>query len=480
MPSFANRLTCDLWCKLLSRSHLAASFCFKFAHHRPGGGRCPGRSSRYVSHDLLAPVPVGIRSFAAQCLMPEGPAPKIILSKKRLHETWSASRDAGSKPAAAGIDRQSATSFAQNLNSNITRLHQELMAGDFHFSRLKPAVIPKDNGKFRVICVPTVKDRLVQRAIANWLIDTKKFPHQEFVYGIKGEGLKRALDRALALRKSLQWCVKTDIQAFFDNINRDSLKSLVHKRLRNSTVEALIFSAIDREVRPTNLQQTQEIKQAGISPGKGIRQGMPLSPLLANIALTKFDGACKEQGIKILRYADDILGFFPDKADALTGFDLIKKALNELQLEVPELGSSKTELIPPPNAVSFLGREIVFLDTAGSYVSRVGEKKLVAIKKDLSKKYALQAVLDEVSTINEAIGSLVASMRSYLGSYKDAQNFAQFDSEIRHHFRAITSGWFAEIFGAAAVKNLAENHRVFLGMQSTDPLEPLDDLEITG
>ena len=411
--------------------------------------------------------------------MPEGPTPRIILSQKRLHKAWSSSRDAGPRPASAGIDRRSAASFAQDLSANISRVHRELMAGEFRFSRLKPAIIPKGNEKFRVICVPTVRDRLVQRAIANWLIETKKFPYQEFVYGVRGEGVRRAIETATRLRRSLPWCVKTDIQAFFDNIDRTNLKLLIHRRLRNSSIEKLICNAIDREVRPANTQQANEIKLAGISPGKGIRQGMPLSPLLANVALTKFDKACHDNGIKILRYADDILAFFESKAEAQAGFDLIKAALGELRLDVPELGSDKTNLAPPPNPVEFLGREIISLDAGRTYISRVGQKKLIAIKSDLSKKYSLEKVLRESETISDAIGTLAASMRSYLGAYKDAQNFAHFNSEIRHHFRSIANGWFSGIFGADAVEDLSSTHRLFLGLQSTEHLEPIEDLEIS-
>jgi RNA-directed DNA polymerase len=144
------------------------------------------------------------------CLMPEGPIPKKILSKRRLHKIWSASRDATSKPASAGIDGQSAQSFAQNLDAKIARLNSDISARKFGFSDLRAVAIPKDNGKKRIICIPTVRDRLVQRAIVTWLVETNKIPQQDFVYGTKGQGLKKAIQRALTLRSTFEWCVKTD------------------------------------------------------------------------------------------------------------------------------------------------------------------------------------------------------------------------------------------------------------------------------
>jgi hypothetical protein len=352
------------------------------------------------------------------------------------------------------------------------------MSRDYHFSALKAALIPKENGKLRVICVPTVADRLVQRTIVNWLVDTKKFPHKEFVYGVKGEGLRRALDQALKTRRTNEWCVKTDIQAFFDNVRRDKLKTLISSRLRNSSVTSLLFMAIDREIRPKSITQRLAIDSAGIRTGIGIRQGMPLSSMLANISLSPFDAACKRSGMKMLRYADDILGLYSSKSEALAGLDCIKFALAKLELDVPELGSAKTELIGPRDPVTFLGREILYLDSASDYVCRVGRNKLSAIKANLLKEYSLKNVLVENSTISEAIGSLSASMRSYLGTYKDAHDFAHFNSEIRHHFKSITTGWFSELFGTDAIQKLSEDQKLFLGIQSTDALEPTDDLEL--
>jgi RNA-directed DNA polymerase len=258
----------------------------------------------------------------------------------------------------------------------------------------------------------------------------------------------------VALRKTHEWCVKTDIQAFFDRIQRNKLKSLVRKRLGSSSLIPLLFAAIDREVKPANLAQASDVEAAGIKQGIGIRQGMPLSPLLANFSLSGFDATCKGEGIKLIRYADDVLTFFKTKEEAQTGFDKIKAALKSLELQVPELGEAKTELISVRDPVSFLVREIIFLDSVGDYVSRVGNKKLLAIKSKLTKSYSLETMMREEDSLNEAVGALAATIRSYLGTYKDAQDFAHFESEIRGHFRSVTTGWFKTLFGEAAIEQL--------------------------
>jgi RNA-directed DNA polymerase len=411
--------------------------------------------------------------------MPEGPLPKLILSKKRLRETWKGSRDASSRPAKPGIDFQTAISFGQKIESNIDRLHHELMDRKFRFCGLKPVLIPKDSGKIRVICVPTVRDRLVQRAIMTWLVERKRVPHQDFVYGIKGQGSRAAIDRAIKLRETFHWCVKTDIQSFFDRISRPKLKTQLAKELKGSSLIPLLFAAIDVEIKPRTSAQAADVTAAGINPGVGIRQGMPLSPLLANFSLEKFDKSCKANNIKILRYADDVVAFFHTKDDAIAGFNIIKNALKELELYVPDIGEAKTELIGRDNPVSFLGREIVRVGPEGTYVSRVGDKKMEKIKDTLSKDYSLKRVMDENITFDDAITSLSASIRSYFGSYKDAHDYLRFESEIRGHYKKIIKDWLREIFGADAMDKLSEQQRKFLGIHISENLEPTEDIELT-
>ena len=412
--------------------------------------------------------------------MPEGlPLPKLILSKRRLRKTWDGSRDATAKPAKPGIDSQTALSFAHKLDANIDRLHQELMERRFHFSSLKAAIIPKEGGKSRVICIPTVRDRLVQRTILAWLVEKKSIPHQDFVYGAKGGGVKTAIDRAIQLRETFDYCIKSDIQSFFDKISRPKIKALVESNLRNSSVLPLLLSVINLELKPRNSKQASEIAAAGIVPGIGIRQGMPLSPLLANFSLTHFDAACKKNNIKILRYADDILAFFRRKEEAKAGFGLIKEALKQLELYVPEIGEAKTEQVAKGNPVTFLGREIVSRETLGKYVSRVGDKKLKKIQDTLTADYTISDVMEENGTLDNSLLSLSASIRSYLGAYKDADDFAHFQNEMRAHYKKITRGWFQELFGVDALEKLSDKQRRFLGIQISQGLDPIEDIELT-
>ncbi|MCC8945235.1 hypothetical protein H8A97_08965 [Bradyrhizobium sp. Arg62] len=162
------------------------------------------------------------------------PKPRKILSKANLFQAWDASRDATSSPGSVGIDNQTAKQFASNLDANLDEIRKRLNNGSFGFSRLRPFFAQKHGStKERVICIPTVRDRIVQRAIVNYLATSKILPiHNASSFGfIKGQGTSKAIEKAVELRSMYEWCVKADIESFFDQIPRPFLGSPAPRQL---------------------------------------------------------------------------------------------------------------------------------------------------------------------------------------------------------------------------------------------------------
>jgi RNA-directed DNA polymerase len=151
------------------------------------------------------------------------PKPIKILSKEALRAAWKLSRDSSANAARAGIDGITAQTFAANLDSNLAGLAKRLRSGSWGPTSLRSAFIPKeDSNKERMICIPTVADRLVQRAIVRYLARTQRLPIynvSSFAF-IEDLGTIAAIRRAVELRNQHEWCLKTDIQTFFDNIQR--------------------------------------------------------------------------------------------------------------------------------------------------------------------------------------------------------------------------------------------------------------------
>jgi retron-type reverse transcriptase len=208
-----------------------------------------------------------------------------------LHQAWRQSRDATGKPGRPGIDEVSAKQFASNLDANLALIAGRLKDGTFGFSKLRPVFVPKPNSeKDRMICVPTVQDRLVQRAMAEYLSAKKLFPiYNDSSFGfVKGRGVREAIEAVVRYREEYSWCLKTDIEAFFDRIPREYLKQIVSECLGRHSMVPLLNSVIGCEVKVKEHYRRRWEKQ-GIKYGRGIRQGMPLSSLLANLVLSDFD-----------------------------------------------------------------------------------------------------------------------------------------------------------------------------------------------
>ena len=85
---------------------------------------------------------------------------------------------------------------------------------------------------------------------------------------------------------------------------------------------------------------------------------MPLSPILANLALAEFDNQVEHRRIGMVRYADDLVLFFRTKEEAEEGRHYVKLLLATFQLSIPEIASgSKTKIVSRSDSLEFLGRE---------------------------------------------------------------------------------------------------------------------------
>lgn len=105
------------------------------------------------------------------------PKPIKILSKAALLAAWKASRDSTTAAGRPGIDNITARQFSAKLDTNLDDIARCLKEGRYGFSKLRVVFIPKqDSDKERVICIPTVRDRIVQRAISAHLTSKSVFP----------------------------------------------------------------------------------------------------------------------------------------------------------------------------------------------------------------------------------------------------------------------------------------------------------------
>ena len=177
-----------------------------------------------------------------------------LSSFSHLHSTWrEIHRNTGLKSRDGfGLDGVSINSFKKSEQENVKNISRVLRDGSYRPGLLLPYFIPKASGKDRVICVPTIVDRIVQRAMLN-VLDKRGYTFKSQIsYGfIKGRSVKDAARKGTSLRQKRPWVYKADISAFFDAIDRGLLIDKINKKVRLPTLQPIIKEmASNRNILP--------------------------------------------------------------------------------------------------------------------------------------------------------------------------------------------------------------------------------------
>ena len=399
------------------------------------------------------------------------PKPSKIASFENIKKAWQNSRDAIGRGGAPGIDGIRPIHFKENLETNILKLRESLLDGGYKFNSLKPSFIEKTDESFRVICVPTVKDRLVQRLILQYLClggDKLNALTPEISYGvIKGrdQGVHAAIKASLKKRKNKPWILKTDVSKFFDQIPREYLISKVSARLEKSSVVPLIHNAIQCEIKAENNRDYTRIENSGIKKGRGLRQGMPLSPLLSNLVLSSFDRKVKRKKIDMLRYADDIIIFCNNELECKEALSFVEKEMKNLELSIPSLGdvkNDKTQILSPDKSVIFLGVEI-YPSKNNDYLIRIPKNTIErAIDKvrehknldwNIAKGYNHSRVMQRLNDIPDG----------YIAAFSECTNLESFIKSLNAEGQKVKQHLLEEIFGEDVFASLTQEQKIFMG-----------------
>jgi len=248
---------------------------------------------------------------------------------------------------APGIDGQTVEAFGENLEAEITKLHLELKTGTYRPSPVRRVEIPKPDGSKRPLGVPTVRDRVVQQALLNVLQPIFEPDFHPSSYGYRpGRSCQQAVAKAERFmnRYGLKYVVDMDLSKCFDRLNHNLILEGVNRKVSDGTVLRLIRQFLEAGVMKDGAFEETEV---------GSPQGGVASPILSNIYLDHFDQAMKGKGIRIVRYADDILIFArtPRQAEQYKkiAYDILE---GELKLVV---NKEKTHITSVIEGVAYLG-----------------------------------------------------------------------------------------------------------------------------
>ena len=150
---------------------------------------------------------------------------------KELNLYWHALHHNIKRKTSVGTDKETKQKFISELETRLHSISREILRGEYQFSSLRPILIPKTSGGSRVINVPTIRDRFVQRLIFQILISKyeKKWKLPYSFSSMGGESTKEILVKLGTQCTRDKWIIKTDISRYFDTIDRAEMKlSLIH------------------------------------------------------------------------------------------------------------------------------------------------------------------------------------------------------------------------------------------------------------
>jgi group II intron reverse transcriptase/maturase len=183
------------------------------------------------------------------------------------------------KDGAPGIDGVTAEDYEANLEANLLDLLARIKSGRYQAPPVRRHYIPKADGTKRPLGIPTLEDKVAQRAIVMLLEPIYEAEFLPCSYGFRpGRSPHDAL-RALRdgfMEQGLRWVVDADISKYFDTIDHTHLRGFLDQRVTDGVVRRMI----DKWLKAGVLEQGILHRAAGGTP-----QGGVISPLLANIYL---------------------------------------------------------------------------------------------------------------------------------------------------------------------------------------------------
>ena len=289
-----------------------------------------------------------------------------ILSRENMLCAW---KRVKANRGAPGIDNMPVGDFMDFARKHWDEIRASLLAGIYQPLPVKRVEIPKATGGTRPLGIPTVLDRLIQQAIAQVLLPIFDPDFSESSFGFRpGRSAHDAVFQVRDfIRKGYRFAVDADLSKFFDTVDHDILMCRVARKIRDKRVLHLIG---------TYLRAGVVIKGRRQETRKGVPQGGPLSPLLANILLDDLDKELEKRGHRFARYADDFIILVKSRrAGERVMANICRYLANHLKLTINQEKSK----VASTNEISFLG----FIFKGGSV--RWSDKAFAEFKRRVKK-----------------------------------------------------------------------------------------------
>lgn len=272
-------------------------------------------------------------------------------SQQALLEAWAETR---SRLSVDGHERPEVVAFEKVAARRLAEVSDGLRDGTWRPHPVVRVDIPKPGGGVRTLGIPALEDRIIERAVLRAIdpvIDPELLPWS-FGYR-RGVGVADAI-RALVDERDngARFVMRGDLTRCFDEIPRRRLLARFAGVVEDRELTELVRRLVNRPVAGKRPREHQH--------WKGLHQGAPLSPILANLYLDSFDRLVLGRiGVPVIRYADDFAVAVTSMEEASQAITAARESALSLGLE---LSADKLRVETFEQGVSFLGQVV----TAGT------------------------------------------------------------------------------------------------------------------